>query len=105
MAQQTGILLAEMPVIGGYMENTRYYKGKLSKEEQRIYEILLQGLNNHLDIIVIPTNMPEENAGEIVNAVDFDNPQLYYVNFEDLGIQVVDEPGFPDAGASTDRII
>lgn len=75
------------------MKDIKHYKSKLSKEGQKAYEILLRGLTNHQDIIVIPTTMPPEKAYSVAEAVDFDNPQLYFVNFHDLEFISLDEPG------------
>ena len=75
------------------MEDLKHYESMLSKEGQDAYKILLRGLTNHQDIIVIPTALPPEDSYSVAAAVDFDNPQLFFVNFNDLEFVHFNEPG------------
>lgn len=80
------------------MKDEKYYERRLSDEAREVYETLLRVLTDHQEYIVVPTELaPEESIGNaIVKAVDLDNPQLYYVRFDDLCILPPEELGIPN---------
>lgn len=59
----------------------RYYYSCLSKEEKQIYKLIYSGLQNFREQIVVP-RLAGLDICNIISAIDFDNPHLFYVCFE-----------------------
>lgn len=67
------------------MAFSRYYRHKLNNQQKKIYDDLVVGLENracevHTDFL------SGEDIPIITHAVNFDNPQLYYVDFSKITI-------------------
>lgn len=59
----------------------KFYRSRLSEEHMLIYDIILDGLKSvEVDIALRPCDNTNE-LKEIILAVNFDNPELFYVNF------------------------
>jgi hypothetical protein len=60
---------------------SRYYRFKLSKENQKVYDEILIGLENRKNKISSSVLCSSEDFGKIIFSINYDNPQLYYVDF------------------------
>lgn len=60
-------------------ETTLYYRNQLNKKDQIIYDTLKSQWGKFENSIKI--NMPDSDISLITQAVHFDNPLLFYVNF------------------------
>lgn len=62
------------------MTFSRYYRHKLTAQQKAIYDDLVVGMENR--IYEVRTNcVSSQDISKIAHAVNFDNPQLYYVDF------------------------
>ncbi len=56
-----------------------YYYTELSGDELKIYKLMLQGMNNHEDSIILPADI-ENKLRKIYDMVMNDHPELFWVN-------------------------
>lgn len=62
------------------MTFSRYYRHKLTAQQKAIYDDLVVGMENR--VYEVRTNcVSSQDIAKIAHAVNFDNPQLYYVDF------------------------
>ena len=62
------------------MTFSRYYRHKLTAQQKAIYDDLVAGMENR--VYEVQTNyVSNQDISVIAHAVNFDNPQLFYVDF------------------------
>lgn len=67
------------------MTFSRYYRHKLTAQQKIIYDDLVAGMKNR--IYEVQTNyVSSQDVSIIIHAVNFDNPQLYYVDFSRITV-------------------
>lgn len=67
------------------MTFSRYYRYKLTAQQKAIYDDLVLGMQNR--VCEVQTNYISSNdISLIIHAVNFDNPQLYYVDFSRITV-------------------
>lgn len=62
------------------MSDTKYYRSLLNELERKVYDVYLEGLENQESVITLPVFDPD-SIQRILYAINFDNPQLFYVDF------------------------
>lgn len=62
------------------MAYSTYYRHKLSPSLKEVYDRIVEGLEKRQRVIVVPRT-PSDELSKINFAVDYDNPQLFYVDF------------------------
>ena len=73
------------------MPYSRYYRYKLSADQKKLYDELFAGLKDRRPSIRTHT-IRERNHHKVLYALDYDNPELYYVNFSE--VQIVETPQY-----------
>ena len=67
------------------MTFSRYYRHKLTAQQKAIYDDLVAGMENR--VYEVKTNyVSNQDISIIAHAVNFDNPQLFYVDFTRLTV-------------------
>lgn len=62
------------------MTFSRYYRHKLTVQQKAIYDDLVTGMNNRVHEVQT-NNISNQDMHIILCAINFDNPQLFYVDF------------------------
>ena len=62
------------------MTFSRYYRHKLTEQQKAIYDDLVAGMKNR--VYEVQTNyVSNQDIAIIAHAVNFDNPELFYIDF------------------------
>lgn len=68
------------------MVYSRYYRHKLTDKQKKIYDLLLRGLEDRKSEVQLFA-FSVEDFHEVTQAMNLDNPHLYYVDFNKMTLQ------------------